>query len=77
MPERTETPGETVIRKGIEKSITGFNNAGDERMANHWLDRWPYNKERPTPSLETIRHMQKVAVRNAGQDTEEMPRVVA
>lgn len=71
-----ETPGERTVRLSIENRLKDYYLAGDMAKVNECLDYYPHNKERPTPSLEAVRHMRRVAVRNARQDTEEMDAVV-
>lgn len=68
-----ETPGGKTVRLGIEATIKDYYLAGDMTKVNECLDVYPHNIERPTPSLEAVRHMRKVAMRNAGQQTEEIP----
>ena len=41
-----ETPGELVVRKGIEARITEFFNAGDMAQTDANLEVWPHGQFR-------------------------------
>lgn len=67
----SEAPGNKVIRLGIETRIKDLYLANDMQQVNHWLDRYPYNKVRATPSAELAREALKKKITTA--DTTEIP----
>lgn len=80
-----ETPGNKVVRLGIEKKIVAYNNAGDMAHVDMGLDKYPHGKERKPLGVVAMyqalkqkgsgaaRFFEKEALEITDQETGEIP----
>lgn len=54
--DNRETPGNKVVRLGLERQIVDYFNAHDMAQVNSYLDVYPYNKPRPDVAVD-ISHL--------------------